>query len=398
MASFAPTLIAPAPCRPIPLVRNRHHAHHHSRYQRLSSSNIITTPPIAASSSSTSASPLYHPYSPSSASAAAAAAASLASAFVFPNRPSASAGTGSGRHSSSAGRHSRPGSLSPDYHNKENGGSVSLTSAFLTAASPPSVLSSLPEKPHGDDDLSSSTDTVIIDHDLTPTRRLMQSFSASMNNGSDNEPSGSTRNDATPQQRQHEQDPSRSADPKRISLSFLEVPASASSLHTLTSSAQTNNSSPALSDSHPFSRNPTTTPPPSSSALGENMISNTPLHPSLIPPSPIPRRLTRNPFARSLSQGGYGLGVGGNGSGESLGSHPAPPPAPMRSASEYTYPTHDASLIINEPVSRFSLDTIGIGLMDLEFDSLLNMAADDGGRELLRVERERRKRSFEMHD
>ncbi|KAE8255187.1 hypothetical protein A4X13_0g3136 [Tilletia indica] len=397
MSSFAPTLIAPAPCRPIPLVRNRHHQHHQSRYQRLSSSSsLIATPPIAASSSSSSAcaSPLYHPYS--STAATAAAAASLASAFVFPNRPGPAATPGSaGRRSASAGRHSRPGSLGPDYDNKENSAANATTSpivAFLTAASPPSLLSTLPEKPLNLDDLSSSTDTVTVDHDLTPTRKIMQSFSASMNLGSaPGSSSTSSKVDATPQQQPHDHYAAHTADPRRISSSLLEIPASISSLHAATHSPQLNsghsssNSSPALPDSSAFARS-VSSPPPTST-------SDTPLHPSLIPPSPIPRRLTRNPFARSLSQGGYGLGIAG---ATSSGNNAAP--LPIRSASDFAHVAQDThSHIFDEPASRFSLDTIGVGLMEIEFD-LDSMSADDGGRELLRVERERRKRSFEMHD
>ncbi|KAL9936393.1 hypothetical protein V8E36_004461 [Tilletia maclaganii] len=413
MSSFAPTLIAPAPCRPIPLVRNRQHQ---QRYQRLSGGSsigstagiaAITTPPAAAVSAAASGagmrsmSPHYQPYpcSSSSASANLAAAASAASAFVFPHRTAASNIAEPGRRASSSGWHSRPGSqgLTSTEEKRE---SIS----FLSATSPASALSTLEETTdhlRAPSRRAAGSDGVV-DHELTPTRKLMQSFSASsglaaMNGCS----SSSSPGDATPQPSVMISENQRSSSP------FLEVPASSASLMAATHSSSSSSfsaaqASPAISDVSTFSGGHSSssmslsahTPSGSTASaiamspentLGPGTLA-TPLHPSLIPPSPIPRRLTRNPFARSVSQG-YGLGVSDN-------------PAWARSnASNPNLPTRSAAPLpqISEPAPRFSLDTIGIGLMDISFD-LDSLSADDGGRELLRVERERRKRSFEMHD
>ncbi|KAK0533661.1 hypothetical protein OC842_002916 [Tilletia horrida] len=399
--SFAPTLIAPAPCRPIPLVRNRHHQHHHSRYHRLSGGSsigstagmaAITTPPLAAlpSAAVRSMSPHFHPYAAavsSSASAGLAAAASAASAFVFPHRPAAAAPSAadSGRRSASLGKERREQPTSPP------------------PAGSSSLLSTLAENPA---DASSTTDSLKaephIDHDLTPTRKIMQSFSASIN-----------LNDLQAQRgRPAESTPSTSTDSavtekRRDSSPFLEVPASAASLQAITNHGSptlfsTAASSPAMSDADAYSG--TTTPALSSPSVQQTpgglamspdptiMPGNpaAPLHPTLIPPSPIPRRLTRNPFARSLSQG-YGLGISNGSAGSGASS------AATRSESNLgSFVESEGALAYDEPAPRFSLDTIGIGLMDIDFD-LDAISADDGGRELLRVERERRKRSFEMH-
>ncbi|KAK0561034.1 hypothetical protein OC861_006009 [Tilletia horrida] len=196
-------------------------------------------------------------------------------------------------------------------------------------------------------DPSAPTATPRIDHDLTPTRKNMQAYSSTL--------SSQPVNPASP--------PSSA-----LASPFLAVPL------------------------------------PSSTSSSNN-ISQTPSsnsHPTLIPPSPIPRRLTRNPFVRSLSQQHtvttntvqLGLGLGFGSDSQHIGQDPTTP----------TQPTHSSadpfllrpSLQEDEPAHRFSMDNIGIGLMEIDFD-LDNFSADDGGRELLRVERERRKRSFEMH-